>query len=145
MTNLENFKDIRTVASVSALVAVGISSSYFYNEISEIRKEQAEMKKHLASVIDISSPDTAVNISALRRAVEQLDSRLAKALEDIRVLRQNAAIADGSQPQKRVYSRLTQKNDDSTFVSKPKFATRRIEKEEELEENDEDDIAAMMG
>ena len=145
MTNLENFKDIRTVASVSALVAVGISSSYFYNEILEIRKEQAEMKKHLASVIGLSSPDTARTLGNLTRAIEQLDFRLAKNIEDTKILRQNAAIADFSQPQKRVYSRLTQKNDDSTFASKPKFTTRRVEKEQEQEENDDDDIAAMMG
>ena len=143
MTNLENLKDIRTVASVSALVAVGISSSYFYNEILEIRKEQAEMKKHLAAVIGLSSPDTARNLINQARAIEQLDFRLAKNIEDIKILRQNAAIADGSQPQKRVYSRLTQKNDESSFVSKPKFTTRRVEKEQE--ENDDDDLAAMMG
>ena len=142
MTNLENFKDIRTVASVSALVAVGISSSYFYSEISEMRKEMTDIKKHLASVIGLSSPDTARNMANHGKAIEHLDLRLAKALKDIEILRQNAAVADGSQPPKRVYNRLTQKTDDSVFIAKPKFVSTRIEKE--IEENDDDDIAAMM-
>jgi hypothetical protein len=140
MTNLENFKDIRTVASVSALVAVGISSSYFYNEILEIKKDLVEMKKHLSAVIGLSSPDTARNMTNHGKAIEQLDLRLAKALDDIKILRQNAAISDGTQPPKRVYNRLTQKTDDSGFTAKPKFVTQHIEKEE----NEDDDIAAMM-
>lgn len=142
MANLESFKDIRTVASVSALVAVGISSSYFYNEIAEIKKEQSEMKKHLASVISISSPDTSKNVHSLSKAVEHLDSRLAKTLEDIKILRQNAALVDSGQAPKRVYSRLTQKNDDLGYAQKPKFVSQHVEKEMEID--DEDDIAAMM-
>ena len=141
MTNLENFKDIRTVASVSALVAVGISSSYFLNENSNRKDEIAEVKKHLAAIIPQANPDIAKNLNDAIKAIQLLDSRLAKAQEDIRILSQNALNSEEHQSSKRVYKRLTQR--DEPIINKPKFAVRP--KIQEEEPDIEDDIAAMMG
>ena len=153
MANLESFKDVRTIASVSALIAVGVSSSYFLNEISKIKEEQAEIKRHLASIIPIVNPDVTKTLNNAMEAIKILDSRLAKAQQDIKIISANSNTAEEKQPTKRVYKRLTQRNgaapleEEQPFVSsKPKFMTRIVaSKQQESEPEIDDDVAAMMG
>lgn len=150
MANLENFKDVRTIASISALIAVGVSSSYFLNEISKIKEEQAEIKRHLASIIPLVNPDVAKSLNEAVNAIRLLDSRLSKAQDDIRILSQNVPGTE-EKPTKRVYKRLTQRNGSSSTLeepvvsSKPKFTSRTVlaPKKEETSEFDAD-VAAMM-
>src|SRR5438045_1581160 len=102
MANLENFKDVRTITSVSALVAVGVASSYFLTENTARKEEIAELKKHLSSVIPHVNPDTSKLLERLMNTINLLDSKLAKAEEDIKIL-QRSINGDESQTPKRVY------------------------------------------
>lgn len=151
MANLKSFTDVQTIASVSALIAVGVSSSYFLNEISKIKEDQAEIKRHLASIIPLVNPEVAKTVTNTMDAVKLLDSRLAKAQGDIHILSQNAQMNDDKQPAKRVYKRLTQRNGNPSveepISSTPKFTTRVVvpSKKEKEEPEIDDDVAAMMG
>lgn len=151
MANLENFKDIRTITSVSALVAVGISSSYFLTENSSRKEEIAEIKKHLTTLVPHVNPDIGKILDRLMTTVNLLDSKLSKAEEDIRIL-QKSINGDENQTPKRSYQRITQKDDgslmnDAIINTKPKYAPRRLmpQEQKELEIGIDDDVAAMMG
>jgi hypothetical protein len=143
MSGLENFKDVRTIASFSALIAVGVSSSYFLSEISKLKEEQEIIKKHLSAIIPYASPDIAKRLELAMKDIQVLDSRVGKAVGDIEVL--SKYIAD-EQP-KKVYERLTKKTDANERMVKPTFASRRavppvtVAKQETSDL--EDDIAAM--
>lgn len=146
MANYESFKDVRTVASISALVAVGISSSYFLSELSKIKEEQAEMKKHLAAIIPIANPDMARQINNALQAVKLLDTRVAKAQEDIKIIAETAQseLPDQDPTKKRVYRRLTKRqkdNSNSVSFARPVVTSpvSRI-REEDIDE----DVKAMM-
>jgi len=145
MSGLENFKDVRTIASFSALIAVGVSSSYFLSEISKLKEEQEIIKKHLSAIIPYASPDMAKRLELAMKDIQVLDSRVDKAVGDIQVLSKH--ITD-EQPPKKVYERLTKKTDANERVTKPTFASRRaappviVAKPETSDL--EDDIAAMQ-
>jgi hypothetical protein len=146
MANLENFKDVRTITSVSALLAVGVASSYFLTENSSRKEEIAELKKHLSTVIPHVNPDISKILDRLMTTVNLLDSKLTKAEEDIKIL-QKSINGDENQTPKRSYQRITQKgdgSDDAIINTKLKYAPRRLvtsEKEADID----DDVAAMMG
>jgi hypothetical protein len=146
MANLESFKDVRTVASVSALVAVGVSTSYFLNEISKIKEKQAEIERHLASIIPLVNPEVAKHLNDTMAAMKVLDSRLAKAQDDIKIISSSTQNIEEKQPNKRVYTRLTQRGVTTPIqevVKHPKFTAHVVNNQEVLDIDD--DIAAMMG
>lgn len=146
MSGLESFKDVRTIVSFSALIAVGISSSYFLNEISKLKEEQELIKKHLSAIIPYANPDIAKRLELVLKDIQVLDSRVGKAVGDIQVLSKH--ITD-EQPPKKVYERLTKKTDANERIVKTTFASRRVVPPvttvAEAENSDlEDDIAAMQ-
>lgn len=143
MSTLEKFKDVQTIASVSALIAVGVSSSYFLNEISKIKEEQEEIKKHLSAIIPYVSPDLAKRLDLAMQDIQVLDSRVVKAVGDIQVLSKH--ISD-EQPPKKVYQRLTSKSENSDSTVKPTFTSRRkvsVQASKPDTSDLDDDIAAM--
>lgn len=150
MTNLENFKDVRTIMSVSALVAVGVSSSYLYAENSNRKEEITKLEKHLAAIIPSVNPDISKTLNKLLETVHILDTKISKAQEDIKIL-QNALSNDGNQSAKRVYERITKKGTgsliDEAIINTKHRATIHTTipqiREDELDIND--DVAAMMG
>lgn len=120
MANLEVIKDPRSIASLSALVAVGVSYVYFNNEISKLRQEQEEIsnelnefKHHIAKLL-ASSPESSQKIEKIMNAVKMLDNRIGE-------------IRGAADVDKKGYKRLT---------------ARDVIKEDYVDDLDED-IAAM--
>lgn len=105
-----SFKDVRDIASASALVAVAISSSYFYSEISQIKEDQETMKKHLASVISLVDPDKIKLVDDAVGALKLLDSKLAKAQDDIKYMQSTIPGFNDGQSNRKIYYRLTNKD-----------------------------------
>lgn len=135
MANLDSLKDPRSIASISALVAVGVSWTYFHNEISKLKEEQAEtskqlqdIKKHLSTLL-LSSPDSGKQLEQVIRAVKMLDDRLDETQEKMRYVQPPEAA-----PVKKSYQRMTERS----MPSRPEV--RRAPK---VEFDLEDDIAAM--
>lgn len=123
MANLELLKDPRSIASASALVAVGVSYAYFNNEINKIKEEQdeisreiAEFKRHVSSLL-LAAPDSSRQIEKIITAVKNLDSRIG----EIRGV-------NPVEPKGKGYQRLT--------------ARSNVVKEDYIDDMDED-IAAM--
>lgn len=76
MDKLEELKDIRTIASISAVMGVVAMSVYFQNEISQIKTEVKEMQEHLATVVPYVDPKTNQNVDRLKSAIIKLDTKL---------------------------------------------------------------------
>lgn len=89
MSNLESLKDVRTIASFSALIGLGISTAYFSNEISKIKEEQKEIKDILAEMASHVSPDTPQQLDNFKDAIRKLDVRLAKTQHDVKIIIDN--------------------------------------------------------
>ena len=145
MANLDSLKDPRSIASISALVAVGVSWTYFHNEISKLKEQQTEtskevteLKKHLSTFI-LSNPEAGKQLEQVMRAVKILDSRLVETQERIR---QTRPLEDGSS--KRIYQRLTDRADKPAMRRPEVRRQPEPEVEEDLFDPElEDDIAAM--
>lgn len=112
MANLESFKDVRTVASFSAIIAVGVTSTYFYSEINKIKDQQEEMAKSLAAIIPLVNPANAKQLTKALQTINSIDTRLSKAQDDIRLLAEGVAEIPEPAPVK-VYNRLTQRQETS--------------------------------
>lgn len=139
MANLDSLKDPRSIASISALVAVGVSWTYFNNEISKLKDEQAEtskeiadIKKHLSTLI-LSNPEAGKQLEQVMKAVKILDNRLVDTQEKIR---QTQPFENGLP--KRTYQRLTERSDNQTMKRR-----EPIIDEDRYDPEFEDDIAAM--
>jgi hypothetical protein len=153
MANLENIKDIRTIASVSALVGVGIFSAYFNNELDKIKKEQDVIKDHLASTIPFVQPGNQQKIDCAFTNIKTLDDRMAKTQDEIQTLMKECTKRvdkiDTSRrpkqpPVRRPYKRVTDR--DRSNETKPKFAIKQPKIYNQNEDSDiDDDIAIMKG
>lgn len=138
MATLDSFKDVRTIASVSALVAVGVTTTYFLAEISKVKTEQEEIKKHLAVLIASSDPNAKKQVDQIVQAIKLLDSRLVKTQGDLELIsHQSEKGLESPAPKRQTYQRLTEKRFERTTV-------RPEPVHEEQEEDDfDEDIAAM--
>ena len=137
MSTLGNFKDVPTIASVSALVAVGVSTSYFLSEIGKIKEDVATIKEHLLAIMPHVNPNTGKRLDIAMKDIQAIDSKVSKALGEISVLNKHMG---NDQPPKRTYERFTKKID----IQKPTLAIRPVAKVIPADGNEyEDDIAAM--
>lgn len=145
MATLDSFKDVRTIASVSALVAVGVFSTYFLAELSKIKKEQEELKKHLAVLATASDPNSKKQVDQIVQAIKILDSRLVKTQEDLVLMSKQSQDVTGRgiespAPKRATYQRLTERRGEKTparVVELPPI------QEDEIPDDFDDDIAAM--
>jgi predicted nuclease with TOPRIM domain len=138
MSTLDSFKDPRSVASVTALVGLGISWAYFQSEISALKEEQEELRKHLQTIIK-THPNTNEQLENLRHAVKILDTRLNKQHEEMRMMTEKSIPPITSSHQ---YQRLTER----TPSARPQHITHNSIYEDEDEQSDFDlanEIAAM--
>ena len=143
MTTLDSFKDVRTIASVSALVAVGITTTYFLAEISKVKTEQEEIKKHLAVLVASSDPNAKKQVDQIVQAIKILDSRLVKTQGDLELIsKQSERGLESPAPKRQVYQRLTEKRFDKATIKPVELAPVQ---EEQLEDDFDDDVAAMKG
>lgn len=134
----ENIKDVRTVASAAALIAVTLTSSYFYTQISEIKKEQEELKKYVKGIVLAIDPNVGERVNLAMKDIQTLDSRLAKIMGDIQILNETTKTMNDKIPRKKTYQRLTKKGDNSTVADiLPTHITSKIDNEID------DDVAAM--
>ena len=92
----EGFKNPQTIASVSAIIAVGISSAWCYKEITSIKEELTTIKTHLAAIIPLVNPDATKQLSG---SIHRIDHRLDKVQDDLRSI--------GHQGASKIYQRLT--------------------------------------
>jgi len=154
MSNLDSVKDVRTIAAVSALIAVGASSSFFYNKISKIEEELEEIQNHLAAIIPHSDPKVKVQVEQVIKAIQILDKRLAKTQEDLGTISKTGSVetVTGIQPYHRLTPHSSTGTDSDTshdvhrrtVIRIPKPEESDSDSEEEEYSDDEDDIAAMM-
>lgn len=143
MATIDSLKDVRTIASVSALVAVGISTTYFLSELSKIKTEQEELKKHLAALLTTVDPNSKRQIDQIVQAVKILDSRLIKTQGDLELMSKQApAVIEAPVHPRPAYQRLTEKK---SGAATPRVVIPNSVQGDELEVEDdlEDDIAAM--
>ena len=142
MSTLDSLKDPRSIASISALVAVGVSWTYFQGEISNLREDQEEIKEHLKTYIR-ANPGSNDQMDHLRQAIKVLDSRVNKQQEELQMFSEiGIPISEKavSPPAPKTYKRLTKS---ATKHQK----SRRYQPPLHIEDEDSDldeDIAAMM-
>jgi len=117
MSTLDSIKDPRTIASATALIAVGISWVHFQNEISALKEEQEELRGHLKTFIK-AHPSTNDQIENLRNAVKILDNRLNRHYDEMKIMTEKSV---PSIVHTRKYERLTDRgqtvDNRSDFIS----------------------------
>lgn len=141
MSTLDSITDPRSIASISALVAVGVSWTYFQGEITSLKEEQEEIKKHLQAYIR-ANPTTNEEMDNLRQALKILDSRVNKHQEEMRMVHSNMTVPQSEKvaPSMQTYQRLTKRKDTRTARHfKPAY-----EFEEESESDFDDDLASEI-
>lgn len=106
MSALDSLKDPRSIASVAALVAVGVSWTYFQGEITSLKEEVEEIKKHIQAYIR-ANPASSDQLDHIRQAVKILDSRINKQQEEMRAISEKSL--PEAPPVKR-YQRLTERS-----------------------------------
>lgn len=143
MSTLDSLKDPRSIASISAIFGIGISWAYFQGEISKIKndvagmkKEFAEMRKHLTAVI-LTTPESNKQYEQLSQAIKLLESKLEQ----------------DSEQAPRGYQRLTKREAPTLPVSvtetkkpvkRPPNPPPPKQVEPELPLDIDDDVAAMQ-
>lgn len=145
MENFETYKDIRTVASVSALIGVATMSIYFQNEISKIKTDLNEVQKHLATIIPAVDPNSKQQLDQVIKAIRVLDSRVATAQSDLRTFASTPSEHKGKASHD--YVRFT-KSPHPKELSNKKEQSKTMDTYKERTDYNydelEDDIAAMM-
>ena len=86
MSESNPIKDASSVGSIAALGAVGLSTAYFYNRIGKIEEELAQMRTHLATVIQAVDPQNKLKMDQVVAAIRTLDGRVAKAQKELQTM-----------------------------------------------------------
>jgi len=149
MDTLDQAKDMRTVASVSAIIAVGVSWKIFNDKITQLENDVSEIQTHLATIIPNADPNTKSQLEQVIQAIKLLDNRIVQTQKNV----QNLSGASDLYSKAPVYRRLTPSSKSSSNLHKnSKRSTYSEESSSDSEEDyynqtsssDEDDIAAMM-
>jgi len=141
MDNLEKYKDIRSVASASALLGVVISFAYFQNKISKIETDLNEVQKHLATIIPSVDPKSKQQLEQVVKAIQLLDSRVASAQRDIKAI--SVEPSDYGELS-RGYTRLTKSSKNPQEKKYHRTTVKNNTKKREDNYDLDDDVAAMM-
>ena len=145
MTTIESLKDIPTIASISALIALGVFVPYTLSEFSKIKSEQEEIKKHLAALIATVDPNGKKQMEQVVKAVQILDGRLVKTQGDLEAIsKQSAAITHTKREQTLSYKRLTERTPAPTPSQEAETAALEYEEGEPMDDM-KDDLEAMKG
>lgn len=143
MENLESYKDVRTIASVSALFGVAAMAIYFQNENSKIKADLQEVQKHLATIIPAIDPNTKQQLDQVVKAVRVLDSRIAATQNDLKTFARIPYEDKGRSSRK--YVRFTESRGKSSSSKKNASIAATSHLDKDFDSSDlEDDIAAMM-
>jgi len=137
MEKIETYKDIRTIASVSALVGVATMSIYFQNKISKIETDLSEVQEHLAAIIPQVGHNSKQQIEQVMKAVRVLDSRIAQTQSELDAITSRTLGPEKGRPKK--YVRLTKPSHRNHSIEEEE-PTTKIEEESDIEE----DVVAMM-
>ena len=148
MENLESYKDIRTIASVSALVGMATMSIYFQNKISKIETDLEEVQKHLAAVVPCVDPNSKHQLEQVIKALRVLDSQVASTQNDLKVIVTNPI--DDQEETIHEYVRLTKPprskhcSGQREYSRTTTLTSRNKEKVEDNYDDLNDDVAMMM-
>jgi len=110
MAASSGFKELLPYASICALGGLGVFVPYTLSELSKIKTEQEEIKKHLAALIGVIDPEGKRHVEQIIKAVQILDNRLAKTQEDLEVIGKTPQItAPKRERTQMTYQRLTKR------------------------------------
>jgi len=143
MDNFESYKDVRTIASVSALIAVATTSIYFQNKISKIEADLKEIQKHLATIVPYVDPSSKQQLDQVVKAIRVLDSRVASTQSDLKTI---AHTPHNHKQSPRKYERLTKSSHNRHSEKGISFKPNEYDDDGE-DDNSYDfdgDIAAML-